>query len=51
MPAENLNLNLLQTWLSLKTRLSLYLGLTMTEIEISKFFFKKSHLNYCLFCT
>ena len=34
------NLNLLQTRLSLKTRLGLYLGLTMSKKKISIFFQK-----------
>ena len=39
MPAENLNL--LQTRLSLKTRLGPYLGLTMTQKKNFKIFFQK----------
>ena len=36
IPADNMNLNLLQTGLSLKTRLSLYLALNLTKLKISK---------------
>ena len=37
---DNMNLNLLKTGLSLKTRLALYLALTLTQRKILKFVFK-----------
>ena len=40
-PEENLNWNLLQTGLRLKTRLGLYLVLTMAKKSIFKFFSQK----------
>ena len=39
--AENLNLTMLKTRLSLKTKLGLYLVLTLTRKKILKFFFQK----------
>ena len=38
---ENMNLNSLQTGLSLKTKLGLYLALTWTKRKILNFFFQK----------
>ena len=50
IPAENMNLNLLQTRLSLKTRLDLYLALSLTK-KILNFFFKKSNATVCTITT
>ena len=41
-----MNLNLMQTGQSLKTRLSLYLALTLTNKKIQNFFSKNQIRNY-----
>ena len=47
IPVDNTNLNLLQTGLSLKTRLDLYLALSLSKRKIFDFFFKKSNVTVC----